>query len=151
MGLLRRKEVLFLLRLVVGAMFVYGAYFKVLHPQTFAMSVRSYQILPIALTNFFAIALAWSELMAGALLILGVFTRQAAGSLAILLTVFIAAMIAVLAKGIVIDCGCFGPEGSMTVGWLAIVRNLVLLAIALWVMRVDDGSVSVRRLLPARR
>ncbi len=151
MGLLRRKEVLFLLRIVVGAAFVYGAYLKILGPQKFAMSVRSYQVLPIAVSNLFAIAVAWSELVAGACLIFGVFTRQAAAALAILLTVFIAAMIVVLAKGIVIDCGCFGPEGNLPVGWLAIVRNLVLLAITLWVMRADDGSVSIRRLLPARR
>jgi uncharacterized membrane protein YphA (DoxX/SURF4 family) len=151
MGFLRRKEVLFSLRLVLGVMFVYGAYVKILEPQKFAMSVRSYQVLPIGVTNLFAIAVAWCELLAGAFLVLGVFIRQAAGALLILLTVFIAAMIVVLAKGIVIDCGCFGPEGNLTVGWLAIARNLVLSAIAVWVMRADDGSWSVRRLLPARR
>jgi hypothetical protein len=89
-------------------------------------------------------------MVAGVMLILGVFTRQAAGALVLLLVVFAAAILIVMVKGLVIDCGCFSPEGGSTVGPFLLIRNLLLLLACVIIMRYDQGFLSLGRLLPAR-
>lgn len=131
------------LRLFLGGMFVYAAWSKVLEPAGFAMSVRGYKIIPFALSNLFALGVSWTELVAGAMLILGVFTRKAAGAIAILLVMFIVAIAMVIVRGMTVDCGCFGSEGGSSTSWLLIVRNLALLTAAYLIMRYNDGFLSL--------
>jgi uncharacterized membrane protein YphA (DoxX/SURF4 family) len=130
------------LRLFLGGMFVYAAWDKVLHPQQFAISVRAYQIVPISLSNLFALAMSWSELVAGCLLIVGLFTRKAAAAIFIMLAMFTVAIAAVVLRGMVVDCGCFGSDGSST-GPLLLARNVLLMAAALLVMRFNDGFLGI--------
>lgn len=131
------------LRLFLGGMFVYAAWSKVLEPAGFAMSVRGYKIIPFALSNLFALAVSWTELVAGAMLILGVFTRKAAGAIAILLVMFIVAIALVMVRGMTVDCGCFGAEGGASTSWILIVRNLALLAGSYLIMGYNDGFLSL--------
>jgi putative oxidoreductase len=133
----------FLLRLIIGGLFVYAAWHKVLEPAGFAMSVRGYKIIPFALSNLFALSVAWTELIAGAMLILGIFTRKAAGAIAVLLTLFIIAITTVIVKGMVVDCGCFGSEGGSSTSWLLVIRNLGLLFGCYLIMRYNDGFLSL--------
>jgi len=136
-----------ILRLGLGALFFYAAFEKVLHPASFAIAVRGYKIIPFAYSNLAAIAMSWSELVAAAFLIAGIFTRKAAAAIFILLAIFIVAIAAVMVRGMVVDCGCFGKEGDAT-SWLLIVRNVFLLAAAFLVVRHNDGWLS---LYPGRR
>ncbi len=131
------------LRLFLGGMFVYASWHKVLEPLAFAMSVRGYKIIPFAYSNLFALATSWSELVAGLMLILGIFTRKAAGAIAILLVMFIVAIATVIVRGMTIDCGCFSSEGGASATWLLIVRNVALLAAAYLIMRYNDGFLSL--------
>jgi putative oxidoreductase len=134
------------LRFIIGGMFAYAAFDKVLNPAAFAMAVRGYKLIPFSISNLFAIAVSWSELFAAVMLILGILTRKAAGAVFILLIVFIAAISAVMVRGMVIDCGCFGEGGSETT-WLLLVRNALLLFGAFLIIRYNDGWLS---LYPAR-
>jgi uncharacterized membrane protein YphA (DoxX/SURF4 family) len=131
------------LRLFLGGMFVFAAWDKVLEPAGFAMSVRGYKIIPFALSNLFALGVSWTELVAGAMLILGIFTRKAAGAIAILLVMFIVAIAMVVVRGMAVDCGCFGSEGGSSASWLLIVRNCALLAASYLVMRYNDGFMGL--------
>jgi uncharacterized membrane protein YphA (DoxX/SURF4 family) len=149
-GLLKRKEVILLLRLIVGATFVYAAWDKVLHPHAFAIAVRGYQMVPVNVSNLFALVLAWSEMVAGVLLIVGLFTRQAAGAILLLLVMFVGALATVMIKGLVIDCGCFSSEGGSQVGPLLIVRNILMITACVVIMRYDGGAFSLGRLIPTR-
>lgn len=151
MSFLKRKEVILLLRLIVGGIFVYASIDKILHTNAFAIAVRSYQILPVGVTNLFAIVLPWSELFAGLLLITGLFTRKAAGAILMMLIVFIAALSVVLVKGLVIDCGCFSTDGHMPVDYLLIVRNILLAAACIVIMRFDGGALSLGRIFAQTR
>jgi uncharacterized membrane protein YphA (DoxX/SURF4 family) len=145
MSILKRKEVLFLFRLVVGATFVYASIDKVLHPAQFAIAVRSYQILPVSVSNLFAVVLAWSELAAGLMLIAGLCTRKAAGAIFMMLVMFIAALSVVLVKGLVIDCGCFSTDGHMPVDYTLIIRNTLMAIACVLIMRFDTGALSLQR------
>jgi len=132
-------------RLLVGIVLVYAAWDKVANPQAFAISVRAYEIVPVPLSNLFALIVSWSELVAGAMLVLGVFVRSAAGAAFLLFTMFIAALATVLVRGMVIDCGCFGSggEGHSMVGVWMIGRNLVLLAASWFVIRYHEGFLTL--------
>lgn len=141
--ILTGRELNLVLRLFLGGMFVYAAWDKVLQPAGFAMSVRGYKIIPFALSNLFALAVSWSELVAGVMLILGIFPRKAAAAIAILLVMFIVAIATTLVRGMVVDCGCFGNEGGSSTSWLLIVRNLALLCAAYLVVRYNDGFASL--------
>jgi hypothetical protein len=78
------------------------------------------------------------ELIAGLLLVVGVWRREAAATIAVLLVVFLAAAGSVIARGIDVEnCGCTSvaahAEKSWTsgVGWFLVTRNLLMLAGAL--------------------
>jgi len=145
--ILKSKELKLALRLLLGGMFLYAAWDKIAHPAQFAIAVRAYQIVPVAYSNLFAICLAWSEALAGALLILGFFSRVSAGTIFNLLGMFVIALAATLIKGMVIDCGCFGSEGGSAVSPWLIVRNIALMAACLPLMLHGGGNLSVDELI----
>jgi uncharacterized membrane protein YphA (DoxX/SURF4 family) len=66
-----RRAFLILLRLFLGAIFVYASFDKIFRPSAFAEIIYNYQILPEAFINFTSIFLPWLELHLGLLLILG--------------------------------------------------------------------------------
>ena len=150
MGWLKRKEVILLLRLIVGVTFIYAAYGKVLHPHAFAIAVREYQIIPVNFSNLFSLAVAWTEIVAGILLVVGLFTRQAAGALFLLLGMFLVALVIVTVRGMVIDCGCFSSEGGSQTGPLLILRNILMMAACVVIARYDRGELSLQRMIPER-
>ena len=150
MNIFKRKETIILLRLVVGVTFLYASFDKVSHPAQFAIAVRSYQILPVNITNLFALILSWAELISGVLLILGLFTRQAAGAILMMLFMFVVALSIVMIKGMVIDCGCFTSEGGASVNFLLLVRNILMSVVCILIMKFDRGLLSLSRLIPTR-
>lgn len=145
--ILTGRELNLMLRLLLGGMFLYAASDKIMHPQEFAISVRAYQILPVSLSNLFAVVVPWTEALAGAMLIAGVFVRSAAGALFWLLLTFTVAITTVVARGMVVDCGCFDADGGSAAGPLLIVRNVLLLCAAYLVLRFNDGFLTM---LPRR-
>ena len=75
----------------------------------------------------------------GLLLVAGLFTRQVAVAATLLFVVFTLAVISAAARGLSIDCGCFGGGGQVAPGETAygweIVRDLGLLALCGWLVR----------------
>jgi uncharacterized membrane protein YphA (DoxX/SURF4 family) len=144
---LTNRVFIFVLRVLLGGLFVYSSADKVLDPERFAIAARAYQLLPLSLTNVFALVLAWSELLAGIMLIFGVQTRRAAAALFLLLAMFTIAIATAIVRGLVIDCGCFGNEGGARTGYLVILRNLFLITATLMVMRFESGFFDLSRIL----
>ncbi|MDH3216144.1 MAG: DoxX family membrane protein [Candidatus Krumholzibacteria bacterium] len=141
--LLTNKVFLFVLRVFLGVLMLYSSIHKAQNPDEFAIAIRGYKLLPVGFTNLFALFIAWSEAVAGIMLILGVMTRKAAGAVLILLAMFTFAIIATMVRGMVIDCGCFGSEGGHQTGTTLVIRNLFLIAAAVMTMLFDRGFWSV--------
>lgn len=117
------------LRLLLGAMFLYAAWTKLKQPWlVFAMSIDAYGLLPEWAVLFVARTLPWAELLIGVLLLAGKWLRWVSGSAALLLGVFFAIMLLSWGKGMGIDCGCFGVGEALT--WKTLVRDGSLLAAA---------------------
>ena len=148
MRLLRLPAVHWLLAIAVGAVFVYASLSKIADPQAFAKIIYHYQVIgPSAVfgfvpANLTAVALPWIELIAGVLLVVGVWRREAAVVTAIMLVVFVAAVASTLARGIDIqNCGCFALDASgRAAGWKLISGDLALLAAALVVAVVPPRA-----------
>ncbi len=124
----------FLMRLVLGGLFVFAGTAKIYDPATFAIELERYQLLPWKICAAAADYLPWVEFLAGLCLFLKSFERGAVLLITLLLGVFTLALASALVRGLNIDCGCFGHTFASTGTILPILRNLVLLLLAgiLW-------------------
>jgi putative oxidoreductase len=113
-------------RLLVGGMFIYAAYYKVVDPAAFAKSIWYYHLVPGKLINLMALVLPWLELLCGVALILGFLYRGAVLWMNVLLIVFIVALGSTIVRGISVDCGCFkAAEATSDSARETIIRDLV--------------------------
>lgn len=146
------KYVVFVARLVLGGLFIYASIHKIIDPGSFAQSVRNYLILPPEWTNIVAITLPWIELTVGLFLVLGFQTKPSALIVSGLMCVFIAALSYAYYIGLDINCGCFSSSdsagGKITI--LTLLRDSMLLPVALFVLFADRGELSVSGLAPRR-
>ncbi len=128
-------------RLVLGAVFVYAAYTKLLvvhlspflvewRPwMLFAFSVNSYQILPEWAVTLVARTVPWLELALGLLLLAGYGLRYVTAVASALLLFFFGVMLRAHFKGLGIDCGCFGFGERL--GVRTLIRDGLLVAVSL--------------------
>lgn len=79
-------------------------------------AVNAYQVMPYDVATVIGAALPFVELALGVLLLAGLATRISAGVSAALLVVFIAGIASAWARGLAIDCGCFGSGGQLAAG-----------------------------------
>jgi len=140
-------------RLYLGGVFLLACAHKILHPEVFAVDVATYQFLPLWAVNLFAITLAWVELAAGLLLVLGVRSRAAALLVALMMLAFLAALGSALSRGLELSCGCFASQGAAEdpISWRTVVRDLAWLALALYAMWLDRAPLGLERWLNHRR
>lgn len=125
-----------LVRLYLGGLFIYASLNKIIYPTEFSDNIAAYLLVPFWLVNPLAIFLPWIELVSGVCLVTGIRVRASAAIITILMGVFTIAVVMVLVKEIPIDCGCFQNVGD-PVSWKTVVRDLVWLAMGLYVFRYD--------------
>lgn len=99
-------------RLVVGGVWIVAGSLKIPDPDSSIEAVRAYELLPASIVDPVGLSLPAIELAVGLALVLGVFTRPAAVLSALLFVAFIVGIASVWARGIEIDCGCFGGGGA---------------------------------------
>lgn len=117
-------------RWLIGGIFVVAGALKVVAPAAFAADIANYRLVPHDWVNLVAITLPWIEVVAGGLLVAGIWRRASAGVITVLMVVFLAAIMAALARGLDVRCGCFGTLEARTVGVTALVQDVALLALA---------------------
>lgn len=125
------------LRVALGAIFIYAAIPKIADPVAFAGSVAAYRILPYFWSYLAAATLPFLELICGVLLICGIRVRTGALIIAALNLLFIAALASAIVRGLDIDCGCFRQGGEKTPPWVALVRDAVFLVMTFAVLRYE--------------
>ncbi len=124
---MRIRALALVLRVALGAIFVYSAWTKLKDSWAlFAMAVDSYQVLPLWGVQLVARTLPWAELLIGVLLIVGRWMRVATVVCSLLLMLFFVLMVRAHLKGMEINCGCFGPGEAIS--WLTLLRDGALLA-----------------------
>jgi uncharacterized membrane protein YphA (DoxX/SURF4 family) len=86
-----------------------------------------------------ALALPLFEIMAGILVVTGWQRRTGYLALMVLTAVFCLALVAALARGIAVNCGCFGGNEITSKPWFETTQDIVLFAIALWLYRSSEA------------
>jgi len=114
---------------VLGGVFVYAGSIKVLDPAQLAAQIRNYQLAPWWMIHPAALVLPWVEIIAGLLLILGIWAIEATLVLTGLLALFMVAIGWAMHLGLDIECGCFA--GHTKVGWARLAEDGAMLAVAL--------------------
>lgn len=109
---IERLDAILCLRILMGLIFIYASYDKILNPAAFAEIIYNYQVLPGFLINISALLLPWFELFLGLCLIFGIWLPGAAFCVSALMTVFISLLAFNMWRGLDIQCGCFSTTPS---------------------------------------
>jgi len=152
---LRFQPVITLLaRLVLGGVLFAAGGLKVFKPTESANAVAAYKLMPTELAHLIGYALPWLEVAIGLLLILGIMVRPAAILSGLIMVVFIGAIASVWARGMLIDCGCFGGGGEIDPSlasqvrrtyFIEIMRDLGLALTALYLYFFPYGKLSFEK------
>ena len=100
-------------RLVLGGVLVWAGAVKLPDLRESVLAVQAYKILPFDVATVVGYALPIAEVALGLLLILGLFTRAAGVLGALLMVAFVIGIAPAWARGLSIDCGCFGGGGEI--------------------------------------
>ena len=114
-------------RVTLGALFVFAGATKAYDPGAFAIEIQRYQLVPWILAALISVYLPWLEMLSGALLLLKRFERGALLLTTLLLLIFTLALASAMLRGLSIDCGCFGKAFTATGTMVPLLRNLLLL------------------------
>ena len=114
-----------LIRVILGLVFIYASYDKILDPGKFARDIANYHIIPFGLENSIAIILPWIELLIGLGIILGIFLDGSVFLSGGFLVLFILMIFQAMMRGFNIECGCGLKEGDL-VGWRKLIENFTL-------------------------
>jgi uncharacterized membrane protein YphA (DoxX/SURF4 family) len=142
--LLQSPHLALALRIILGGLFVWASWDKILHPARFAEDVANYAILPPHLVNLWALVLPWLEMIAGVFLILGFLSRSCSLTISLLLVSFLVAISINILRGAQLDCGCFGAGEEL--GWVTLARDLLMLAMGVQVFFYDRGVLAAKAL-----
>ncbi|MBR8741522.1 MauE/DoxX family redox-associated membrane protein [Nocardiopsis sp. MG754419] len=99
-------------RLGLAAVLITAAVTK-FPPALSVQAVEAYDLFPTDIARLIGYTLPLFEIALALLLLLGLATRYSGAVGAILMVVFIAGIISAMARGLSIDCGCFGGGGQV--------------------------------------
>lgn len=121
-------------RFALGQTLLLSSIAKLGNRDAFRDSVARFDLLPPAAIGPVASLLPRLELILGAMLAVGLSTTLVSFATTSLLALLTLAVTVNLARGRIIDCGCFGPF-SQPITWWTLVRNVSLMWLGLVVVR----------------
>ena len=138
-----------LARLILGGVLLAAGGLKIGNLQKSAMSVRAYELLPVGLANFFGYVLPWIEIGMGLLLLAGVAVSIVGLLGALTMFAFVVAIAQAWARGLSIDCGCFGGGGQVdpedTKYLSTILRDIGFLLLGVYLYYFPKGKFGIER------
>ena len=138
-----------LARLILGAVLLLAGALKVPNLPKSAMAVRAYEMLPIPIANFLGYTLPWIEIGLGLLLIVGVTVKISGALGALTMLAFIIAIAQAWARGLSIDCGCFGGGGTIdpedTKYLSEIIRDIGLMGLGIFLYLYPKGRFAIEK------
>ncbi|HEY2484340.1 MAG TPA: MauE/DoxX family redox-associated membrane protein [Candidatus Binataceae bacterium] len=136
------KYLEWMLRLVIGGVFIYAGWAKRNEGIEFADSVASFRILPGAVIVPFMLSIVPFEIGAGAMVLTGWQKRLGALGLLLMASLYSIALALALARGITVNCGCFGTSAVGANPWVDLGRDLLLAAGCAVLYRIATRSVA---------
>ena len=118
-------------RIALAVVLLAAGLTKIGEAGTFALQIRHYRLIPFGLENLVAITLPWIELLMALAILLRWNARPGAVAGAGLMALFVLIVGVSMARGLDIECGCFGTTDAGRVGLATLAENIGLLAVAL--------------------
>ncbi|GAA3409636.1 MauE/DoxX family redox-associated membrane protein [Streptosporangium vulgare] len=103
-------------RLVLAGVLIVAGWGKIGTPVLSVQAVEAYELLPESLATAVGYGLPILEIVVGVLLVVGLLTRAAGVISALLMLAFVIGIASAWARGLRIDCGCFGGGGQLAAG-----------------------------------
>jgi uncharacterized membrane protein YphA (DoxX/SURF4 family) len=137
-------------RLLLGAVWLAAGASKITDLDASVRAVRAYRLLPEIAAQVVGAGLPVVELLLGVLLVAGAGVRAAAAVSAVLMLAFVVGIASVWARGLRIDCGCFGSGGELAAGQdpaygLELARDAALLVVAVLLARWPAGRFALTK------
>ncbi len=136
---------IFVLRLVIGGIFVVAGASKVGHGTLFAAQIAGFRLLPEGIIAPLAVILPFLEILLGGYLIVGFFTRIAGWVAVVMLALFDLAIASAVVRGMSVSCGCFGPNDTTVTTWAEVARDAVFVVLALAIALRPPGALALDR------
>lgn len=124
------KWLLYIIRMLLGALFIWSGVATLRHPFEFLSAVYAYQLVGPDLGLLIAAVLPSLEVLLGGCLLAGLMTEGSLLTAAGLCSVFAIAITVDWHRGLAISCGCFGGAEE-TIGGFTVARSWGLLLVAL--------------------
>jgi len=130
-------------RLLLGSIFIYASYHKIIAPDEFAKIVYGYDLFPSETINLIAIIIPFVELISGIALIIGIYTRPAAIVIIGMLTAFVIAISINIIRGHEFDCGCFSLDTSQAANtaWQTLGRDMIFLMLGIYIFACGQEKI----------
>lgn len=128
------KRLQWLASVILAGVFTAAAVPKINNVTDFALNIDQYQILPSAGVTLLALCLPWLELVVGLGLVIPQVQKTSRRLCTALLLLFTLVHISALIRGLDVQCACFGEESSGSSAGEALVRNVGLLALAIFIL-----------------
>ena len=134
-AILLNNKTLFLFRVMLGSIFVYASFHKIIYPDKFAEIVYGYDLFPKNTINLIAITIPFIEIISGILLIFNIKPQASLIVINGMLTSFIIIISINLIRGHRFDCGCFsiGNSSSHSSSVSLLVRDIIYLTIGVYI------------------
>ena len=148
LNFIRSLNLPLIFRAILGVVFIYASYEKILNPEGFSDNIHNYHITPVAVENLAALIIPWLELIVGVFLISGVFLEGATSITIGLYIFFIVILSQAVYRGIDVHCGCFKTEAYAGITDLRfelikrIIEDCVLLGMAVVIQLRDKFTLS---------
>jgi uncharacterized membrane protein YphA (DoxX/SURF4 family) len=135
------------IRVLLGGLLLVAGALKAGHPAELAATIAGFRLLPAGIVGPLALALPYVELLLGAYLVAGLFTRIVATIGAVQFLCYAAAVGSAVLRHIPANCGCFGPGDTDVVDWPHVAFDLTLTAASAFVAYGAPGALAVDRKL----
>ena len=114
MNFIRSLNLPLIFRIILGIIFIYASYSKILDPSAFSQNIHNFHTTDnlVWVENLVALILPWLELIVGVFLIFGVFLEGSTSITIGLYIFFIIILSQAVFRGIDVHCGCFKTEAD---------------------------------------
>jgi putative oxidoreductase len=142
-----KTVVMWVLRGALAAIYLLAAIPKILDPWSFTRAIHNFRILPVSWIPPLAITLPTFEALAAVAVITGFLYRGGALALTLFSLAFAGGIGSAIARGLDIDCGCFGSLAKSSASVPHLLLNLGTAAAGIILLAWSRRHSQKRRLL----
>ena len=114
MNFIRLLNLPLISRIILGIIFIYASYSKILDPAAFSKNIHNFHITDnfVWVENLVSLILPWLEFIVGVFLVFGVFLEGTTSITIGMFIFFIIILSQAVFRGIDVHCGCFKTEAD---------------------------------------